>query len=133
MVFLQQEREEIATDIGQERAAVLAGIAAERMAVLQALIEERSLVLEAIAQERNMTMEQMNAVTLEVIDHMLQKSEDLSTVAVDHVFRRAIQLLVLPFLVFLVVCGIALVMIRNWIRRYLRLLESGQQGPLPRD
>jgi hypothetical protein len=123
MEYLSAEREQIAREIESERAAVLAGIAAERIVVLETLVEERNIVLKTIADERNLTLEQLNALTLESIEHMIGQSGEFSKQTIDHVFWRASQLLFLPFVVLMVMCVVVLVMIRNAIRRHLQALE----------
>jgi len=134
MEFMANERELIASDITRERAAVLEGIASERIAVLHALVDERNFVMEQITSERNLTMEQLNAITLASIELMIKESGEFSKEAIDHVFWRALQMLALPFLGLVVVCVIVLLMIRDGINRYLRLLaaEKGrsQAGPM---
>jgi hypothetical protein len=135
MAFLEEERKYIASDITRERSAVLEGIASERIAVLQALVEERNFAMEQITNERNATMEQLNALTLASIEHMIRESSEFSREAIDHVFWRALQMLALPFLALIVVCVMVLLMIRDGINRYLRLLaaDKGRNQPGPVD
>lgn len=134
MEFMSKERELIAANITRERSAVLEGIAAERIAVLEALVQERNFLLEQVASERNMTMEQLNALTLASIEHMIKESGEFSRNAIDHVVWRLLQLLALPFAALVIFCVVVLLLIRNGVNRYLRLLavEKGrsQSGPM---
>jgi len=126
MLYLEEVRKQVTADFTEERMAVLAGIASERIAVLEALGEERNVVLERIGAERNLTLEQLSALTLSSIEQMMQETGELSKETADHIFWRAFQLLALPFLALLVICIVVLLMIRDGINRYMRLMAAGK-------
>jgi hypothetical protein len=130
--FIEKERGILMKYISSERSAITTQLADERIAALQTLAEERIAVLEKISEERNNTFRDLNALTLASLERMFIESEELAASAVDRVFWRAVQMLALPFVLLIVVGAIALLMIRNWIQRYLRLLEASAQGPRTR-
>lgn len=129
LAFAAKEREFLTDYISEERTAILQAIVDERMATFRELEEERSIILERIATERNLTLEQMNAMTLAFVEQMIEESKDISATSIDRVFWRALQLLALPFMALLVLCVVVLIMIRNAIRRYLRIIETSPRGP----
>jgi hypothetical protein len=126
MLYIEEMREEVTNDIAQERIAVMKGIASERIAVLEALVEERNVVLERIGEERNLTIEQIGALMLSTVEQMVDDTGNLSKKTADHIFFRTIQLLALPFLGLAVFCVILLLMIRNGINRYLKILAEAK-------
>jgi len=131
MLYLEEVRKQVTVDLKEERMAVLAGIASERIAVLEAFGEERNVVLERIGAERNLTLDQISALTLSSIEQMVEETGELSKETADHIFWRAFQLLAVPFLALLVVCIVVLLMIRDGINRYMRLIAAGKARDHP--
>ena len=133
MEFMAKERDLVSDDVSRERAAVLKGIAEERIAVLEALAEERNFAMKQVAEERNATMEQLTTLTLQSIERLIEESSKSSQGAIDHVFWRAFQLLAIPVAGLIVFCIVVLLMIRNGLERYLKILAAekshGRSGP----
>jgi hypothetical protein len=121
LTFLDEQRAYASEDLALERTAVLEALAAERTAVLSYLSQERLEIIQAIMDARGVTMQEMDAMTLEILQQFLTETRGAVDASIDQVYWRTVQMLALPFL-FLV---IFVIVVMFWVRSTVnRLIES---------
>ncbi len=127
--FIDQQRALIASDVARERTAVFAAIAQERSEVLNALTAERKEILSAIDNERIATLRDIETLTLSVLETVRKEAQRGATSSVDHFYTRALQVLVIPFLLVGIFVTVVMVWVRNTVNRVLQRVENGAPAP----
>ncbi len=96
-------------------------LADERAAIVLSLARERGEILSAIAAERNLTMQEINILTMAVLEKVTHETQNSVTSSIDQVYAQTMKMMAIPFA--LLVVFIALVMF--WVRSTVsRILES---------
>lgn len=122
--FMDAQRKLVAGDVARERAAVFEGIARERSEVVNAMAAEREQIFAAIDRERALTMQDMDALVLAVLQRVRPESERAVTFSVDHVLKRVLQIMAIPFILAAVFTIVVIIWIRNTVDRVLRRIEG---------
>ena len=121
--FLAAQRELTVRDLAIERTAILEGLAAERDAVVLSLARERGEILSAIAAERNLTMQEINALTMTVLEKVSTDTQESVSSSVDQVFGQIMKMMAIPFVLMVVFIGLVMMWVRSTVNRILDAKE----------
>ena len=117
--FFAEQRELTARDLANERAAILEALAGERNSVVLSLARERGEVLSAIAAERNLTMQEINALTMAVLERVTIESRESVASSIDHVYSRTMKMMAIPFVLMVIFVALVMIWVRNTVNRVL--------------
>jgi hypothetical protein len=102
--FFTQERVQVIEALARQRIAAIADLRGERLAATADLRGERQIVLDALHEEEIAAMKDLNAVGQQTINDLDKRSQNI----VDHVFWRAIELVLITLLLSLLIVWILL-------------------------
>ncbi len=119
--FFAEQRELASRDLALEREAILEALAGERNAVVLSLSKERGEVLTAIAAERNLTMQEINTLTMAVLERVTLESRESVASSIDQVYSRTMRMMAIPFVLMVVFIALVMLWVRNTVNRILEI------------
>ena len=117
--FFAEQRELSVRDLVHERTAILEALASERNAIILSLAMERSEVLATIATERDLTMQEINVLTMAVLERVTLESRESMALSIDQVYSRTMRMMAIPFVLMLVFIALVMIWVRNTVNRVL--------------
>jgi hypothetical protein len=122
--FLQEERIAFTQDMEKERIAVLTTLQQERLEVLEVLTDQLIVALDRISEERIATLTALNETSSGTMAQMMVGSKEIAGAAIDRIFSKMVQIMILPSLVLLALVVIAMRILYNAHRRHLEVLAA---------
>jgi hypothetical protein len=110
--FFTQERTEVMDALAQQRIAATADLRGERLAATADLRKERQIVLDSVHQEEMAAMNDLHILSQQTLNDFDKRSRDLT----DHLFWRAIELVLTALLLFSLT---AWILLRRFVTRAL--------------
>jgi hypothetical protein len=110
--FFTQERTEVMDALARQRIAATADLRGERLAATADLGKERQIVLDSVHQEEMAAMNDLHTLSQQTLNDFDKRSRHL----VDHLFWRAIELVLIALLLFSLT---AWILLRRFVTRDL--------------
>jgi hypothetical protein len=110
--FFTQERTELMDALARQRIAATADLRRERLAATADLGKERQIVLDSVHQEEMAAMNDLHTLSQQTLNDVDKRSRHL----VDHLFWRAIELVLIALLLFSLT---AWILLRRFVTRDL--------------